>query len=177
MVSTSYLDFEAIKEAHPIEGVAERLGLELKQSGKQLRGPCPSGQGGARALVITPDKGVWYSFAKEQGGDVIALVQLVNDCSAKDAAAWIANEPLEKAAKPSNKSKSERGFRELDYLKPDHPAVEALGLSEIAEVVGIGYAPRGIMRGKVAVPIRTPDGTLLGYLGLTECVVPPKWYL
>lgn len=170
------LDFEKIKDGNPIEQVAERLGLELKKSNNQLRGPCPSGEGGERALVITPSKGVWYSFALEKGGDVIALVQLVNDCSAKDAAAWI--EPLEKTDKSPPKSKGERGFKPLDYLQHDHAAVEALGLDpEDAEALGMGYAPRGVMRGKVAIPIRTETGQLAGYLGITECVLPPKWNL
>lgn len=173
----SYIDFEEVKAANPIGDVAERLGLELKKSGYQLRGPCPSGEGGERALVITPNKGVWYSFALERGGDVLALVQLVNNCSTKEAAEFLSGTvPLEKR-KPPQQSKGERGFRPLDYLQPDHAAVEALGLDEIAETIGLGYAPRGIMKGKVAVPIRTDDGTLIGYIGIEEATVPPRWDL
>lgn len=177
MVS-KFLDFQTIKNEHPVEQVAERLGLELKKSGHQLRGRCPSGEGGERAFVITPNKGVWYSFAEEKGGDVIALVQFVNGCSAKEAAAWIAGDiPLEKPTGRPKQSEGERGFRPLDYLQPDHPAVEALGMSsEDAERLGMGYAPRGVLRGKVAIPIRTDDGTLAGYIGVTEVALPPRWH-
>jgi hypothetical protein len=31
---------------------------------------------------------------------------------------------------------------------------------------GIGYAPKGIMRGRVVFPLRLPDNTLVGYMGL-----------
>ena len=178
MVS-NYLDFEAVKAANPIAEVADRLGLGLKKAGHQLRGPCPSGEGGERAFVITPAKGVWYSFGLQQGGDVLTLVELVNGCSTKEAAHFLSGEavPLEKRQpRQSKQSAAERGFRPLDYLEPDHPAVEALGLEpEDAQQLGIGYAPRGVLRGTVAVPIRLEDGTLSGYIGITEAKLPPKW--
>jgi len=174
---STFIDFEEVKAANPIETVAERLGLELKKAGNQLRGPCPSGEGGERSLVVTPNKAVWYSFALEKGGDVLALVQLVNDCSAKEAAQYLSDTvPSEKAERSSPKREAERGFRPLDYLKADHPAVEALGMEpEDAEALGIGYAPRGTLRGTVAIPIRLEDGTLSGYIGITEAKLPPRW--
>lgn len=182
MVST-FIDFEEVKANNPIADVAERLGLALKKSNQQLRGRCPSGEGGERAFVITPAKGVWYSFALQQGGDVLALVQLVNECSAKEAAQFLVGStvPLEKRGeRPLKESAAAArgGFRPLDYLQPDHPAVEALGIApETAAALGWGYAPRGVLRGSVAVPIRTEDGTLAGYIGVQEVTLPPKWEL
>ncbi len=177
----SYIDFEAVKAANPIDQVAQTLGLELKKAGNALRGPCPSGEGGERALVITPSKGVWYSFALQKGGDVLALVQLINDCSAKEAAQFLSGPvPLEKTTRSSSEQGSEArgGFAPLDYLEADHPAVEAIGF-ELADAatLGIGYAPRGTMRGTVAIPVRRGDGTLAGYIGITEAKLPPKWTL
>lgn len=108
---------------------------------------------------------------------MLALVQLVNDCDVKEAAQFLAGkEPLEKAKEPTSERGAERGFRPLTYLEPDHAAVEALGLeAKDATSLGIGYAPRGILRGTVAVPIRTADGILAGYIGITEAKLPPKW--
>ncbi len=180
-MATQLLDFEQIKQDHPIEQVAERLGLNLKKSGAQLRGPCPSGEEGDRKFVITPAKGVWYSFALGKGGDVLALVQLVNDCSVKEAAQFLVGDtpPLEKPKGQSKKGAEARGgFRALDYLEYDHPAVETLGFDpEIAEQLGLGYAPRGVLKGKVAIPIRTEGGILAGYIGIEEAQLPPKWHL
>lgn len=173
-----YLDFAEIKERHPIEQVAERLGLQLKKSGNQLRGPCPSGAEGDRKFVITPSKGKWYSFAEETGGDVISLVAFVNNVSLKEAAAWIAGDtvPEKKRSERPSPEGTERGFRPLTYLEADHAAVEALGFDQAdAARLGIGYAPRGILRGTVAVPIRTEDGTLAGYIGITEATLPTEW--
>ncbi len=180
MVST-FIDFEAVKAANPIGDVAEQLGLNLKKTGYQLRGPCPSGEGGERGFVVTPAKGVWYSFGLQKGGDVLALVELVNDCSTKEAAHFLNGEtvpPERRRERQSKESAAERGFRPLDYLEADHPAVEALGMEpDDAAALGIGYAPRGVLRGTVAVPIRLTDGTLSGYIGITEAKLPPKWEL
>jgi hypothetical protein len=40
--------------------------------------------------------------------------------------------------------------------------------AEAATALGIGYAPRGMMSGLVAVPIRLEDGSLAEYIGITE---------
>ncbi|MEL6644088.1 MAG: CHC2 zinc finger domain-containing protein [Pseudomonadota bacterium] len=174
---STFIDFDEVKAANPIAEVAQRLGLKLKKAGSALRGPCPSGEGGERSLVITPAKEVWYSFGLNRGGDVLALVQLISDCSVKEAAQFLSgNVPLENAEKCSPERGGERGFAPLDYLESDHPAVEALGIeAEDAEALGLGYAPRGIMRGTIAVPIRRADGALVGYIGITEAKLPPKW--
>ena len=175
----SYQDFEQIKADNPIEQVAEKLGLTLKKANNQLRGECPSGEGGDRALVITPHKGLWYSFGLKRGGDCLALVELVNNCSTKEAATFLSGTaPLEKSKSSPKKTEARGGFRPLEYLEPDHPAVEALGMEpDTAEALGMGYAPRGILKGTVAVPIRTDTGQLAGYVGITEATLPPKWNL
>ena len=36
-----------------------------------------------------------------------------------------------------------------------------------AEAFGAGYAPKGIMRGRLAIPIHDRDGKLLAYCGRT----------
>lgn len=61
----------------------------------------------------------------------------------------------------------------LDYLLADHEAVQALGLSkEQAVRLGIGFAPKGIMRGRICFPLRDPEGKLLGYCGYAEGMEP-----
>ncbi len=173
----SYLDFEEIKNKFPIEAVAVRLGLALTPHNNQLRGPCPSGEGDKRSLVITPSKGVFFSFAKGIGGDVIRLVEFTKNISAKESAEWITSQTVPTVpAEEKREAKPRGGFKPLDYLEAEHPAVLALGFEpEIAGKLNIGYAPRGILKGTVAIPIRLEDGTLCGYIGITEATLPPDW--
>jgi hypothetical protein len=50
----------------------------------------------------------------------------------------------------------------------EHEALAALELSpDTLRAFGAGYAPKGIMRGKLAIPIHSRDGTLLAYCGRT----------
>lgn len=170
-----FLDFEQIKKDNDIVDVAKQLGLNLLKKQDQLRGRCPSGDGGDRGFVITPAKQAWYSFAAKKGGDVIALVSFVKGIPAKEAAHFLAGD-----TRPEKKQKSvqgdERGFKALDYLIADHEAVQALNLDTVdAERFGIGYAPRGVMRGHVAFPIRNASGELAGYVGVTKAKLPSAW--
>jgi len=47
----------------------------------------------------------------------------------------------------------------------------------IAEALGIGYAPKGMMKGYVAIPIRLPTGELTGYIEITEAKLPKEFHL
>lgn len=173
-----FVDFASIKQDYPIQEVATALGLELEERNGQLRGKCPSGEGDERGLVITPSKGLFFSFPQSKGGDCISLVSFVKDMSTKDSARWIVETLGGSSATTEENTEQGKGagLKELDYLQHDHPAVESLGFeSSDAKLFGIGYAPKGIMRGMVAVPIRIADGTLVGYIGITEARLPKSW--
>lgn len=176
----SFFNFDEIKANNPIDTVAERLGLNLSKSGSTLRGKCPVCESsGDRNLAITPTKGVYYCFTDGKGGDVIALVAHVKGIGVKEAAKWLNGAETTKERKSgSGKETSEPsgGFAPLTYLEHDHPAVAAIGLEpDDAERIGAGYAPRGVLRGNVVFPIRLTDGKLIGYIGVQDVKLPPKW--
>jgi DNA primase len=178
-----YIDFKELKARVSIADVAALLDLTLSDRNDELRGPCPHcREGGDRALIVTPAKQVFYCFAAEQGGDCIALVAHIKQCSMREAAIFIhtglragdghvhdgaghvpvkddtEHAPETAAAQPA--------LKPLSYLIYEHESVQALGLDEkTAEALGIGYAKKGIMRGRVAIPLRRHDGTLVGYCG------------
>lgn len=175
-MSGSYIDFETVKEQVKIEDAVSMLDLDLKPRNNQLRGPCPiCEKGGERALCVTPQKGKWYCFGCQTGGDVIALAAHLKGIHPKEAAHFLMG-TVPQENKPTEGPKSSEGFSPLDYLQPDHEAVEALGLDpEDAKKIGAGYAPRGVMRGQVAFPVRDETGKLLGYIGVQEAVLPKGW--
>lgn len=174
------IDFQQVKADNPIEKVAELLGLQLKKAGNTFRCPCPSGEGNDRGMVITPEKGVFYSFPKQKGGDCLALISFVKGCSPKEAAEWLVGDkqPEKKQSASSTKGgeKPSEGFSPLTYLDPQHEAVIALGFDpDDAAKLGIGFAPRGVLKGHVAVPVRNEDGSIAGYIGIDEAKLPPRW--
>jgi DNA primase len=178
----AYVNFAELKQRISIEKTVELLGLTIKQSGATFRGPCPAcGSGGDRSLVVTPAKGVWYCWAAHVGGDQIALTAHIRKCEPKDAAAWLDGGTVpsqkEMSGEPVSLNRDSSGLKPLE-LEHEHPAVEALGFSpDDAKALGIGYAPRGIMRGLVVVPVRLEDGKLAGYVGVEEIAkLPPRWH-
>lgn len=175
---STFIDFQDLKKSLAIEDAVPLLGLTLKPSGGQLRGACPACKaGGDRALVITPSKQVFYCFGASQGGDVIAFAAHIRSCSMKEAAEFLAgktrHDPVasgstgqarsEGLTVPENKK---AGLNPLTYLLAKHPAVQALGITpETCSHFGAGYAPKGIMRGRLAIPIHDGQGELLAYCG------------
>lgn len=187
-----FIDFTELKQRVSIETAASLLRLSLKPGNNQLRGPCPTcKEGGDRALVITPGKGAFYCFALKKGGDQIALAAHILDLSVKDAAQELASRAglgtntgtvstrnNSKSTVPESEGAKEgaRTFQALTYLEPEHDAVSAVGFdTDFAKAHGIGYAPKGILRGTVAIPFRDAEGNLLGYIGATELTLPPTF--
>jgi len=171
------VDFAELKTRINIEQTAQLLGLQLKQSGQAMRGPCPAcDSGGERAIVITPAKNVFFCFAAKEGGDLIALAAHIRKCDVKDAAKWLdgGNSTSREPTKPS----APATLAPLDYIEHEHPAVQALGFEpEDAKVLGIGYVGKGIMKGLVVIPVRLENGTLAGYVGVDEIAkLPPRWH-
>lgn len=201
MGNVPFLDFQAIKRSYSIEEIMEMTGLPWKKDGKSYRCECPVHKGGKRALAVTPDAlddkgdaGCFYCHAAETGGDRVALLAHVRDCkpygvfkelhearpiTKAEPSPAPATVPEEKAPEAGKEGKGGRGFRPLPYLANDDPAVLAIGIPpEIAKATGVGYAPRGLHRGRVAIPLRLADGAIVGYISIeanTVVQTPPQW--
>lgn len=99
--------------------------------------------------------------------------------SAKEAAAFLIGDSGTSSSTVPESGRGQEGGRTLTplaYLEPENEAVEAIGFSvEFAKKHGIGYSPKGLMRGTVAIPFRDEHGVLLGYLGIQEAVLLPDF--
>lgn len=174
---SSFIDFAALKERVTVEEAIPLLGLSLKNRNGQWRGPCPAcNSGGDRALVVTLAKNAFYCFAIKKGGDVIAFAAHIRDCNVKEAAAFLTgigeegessdSKTVSNTVPEERKKEDVRSLQPLAYLEPDHEDILALGLDEaICRQFEAGYAPKGIMRGRLAIPIHDPDGALVAYCG------------
>jgi DNA primase len=123
-----FIDFAELKTKVSIEQVLTMLQLNLKRQGRQLRGPCSvCKSGGDRALVVTPDKGVFYCFGCKSGGDMIELVARMRFYAGEDRVAragldiashfGINNSSPKRAVE---QQQSQGPLRPLDYLDPEH---------------------------------------------------------
>ena len=177
---SNYVDFQDLKARVNITDVLSLLGIVTKQHGLQLRACCPIHKGGdPRGFVVTPTKGVWYCFGGCGGGDMITLVAKVRGCEPKEAARFIAEGtgtssgnrtvPGNSNSSPQPKEERRRGFDPDAYLKgldPAHAALAPLGIAaETFRAWKAGYSTSGVNRGRLALPIASKDGAIVGYAG------------
>lgn len=195
MGNVPYLDFQAIKRSYSIEEIMTLTGLQWKKDGAGYRTACPVHKGGPRSLAVSPgakddkgDDGVFFCHAADVGGDRVALLAHVRDSKPyavfKELAEKRATAPAaqpEESQPAQEEGRGGRGFRPLPYLDCENPAVLALGIPpEIAKATGLGFAPRGLHRGRVAIPLRQADGAIVGYISIEATTVvqtPPQWNL
>ena len=173
------IDFAELKQRVSIAQAAEWLGLPVKKSGGHLRGPCPvCKDSGDRALVITPEKGLYYCFGKcRKGGDAISLAASVQGCGLREAAAFLAQKAggfasdNTRGGSPQPHKEKRQGFDTEAYAKtldPGHEALASLGLdAETLRAWKAGYALSGVNRGRLALPVSGRDGAIIGFFGRT----------
>jgi DNA primase len=83
--------------------------------------------------------------------DVIVAPKLVQSASSQPVGPVIINAPL--------------NF-ELKDLDPQHPYLRERGFQpETIAHFGLGYCNRGLMQGRIAIPLHNPDGEVVGYAG------------
>ena len=168
-------------------------GLHEKKPGK-LVGPCPihGGKNGT-SFNVDADKNVFHCFSECGGGNVLDLVMKIEGCTIRDAGEKLSDwfglsyerrkkggptpqsakhtSPKPAAAVHTSERNSADGAnppleRPLKDLNPDHPYLVQRGLTvPTIKLFGIGYCTRGLMRGRIAIPIHDEHGDLVAYAG------------
>lgn len=179
----AFIDFKELAARTSIEAMVHMLNLQMQQKNDQWRTTCPvCKRGGPRALSVNTTKGKFFCHGCDAHGDLISLVAHVRLQSqtpeAMHEAAKIIADYLGHSGTAHNVTVSHRApsprreapggpLRPLEYLEPEHEAVQALGVSPAtAKLFESGYAGKGVLRGRYAVPIKGRDGTLLAYVGI-----------
>jgi len=168
-------------------------GLHEKKPGR-LVGPCPihGGKNGT-SFNVDIEKNVFHCFSECGGGNVLDLVMKIEKCSIREAGEKLADwfdlkfersrrpgnlKPPKAVAQPATPTPSppprqtdgsapnpplERALKDLN---PDHPYLVTRGLTiPTIKAFEIGYCTRGLMRGRIAIPIHDQHGTLVAYAG------------
>lgn len=195
MSTGSYkVDFSEVKRSVHMEQIIQFLGLAgLKQRGpSQWKGACPFCRG-LNCFVVSNDggrdkTGAFNCFKCPAGGDQIELVSLVRGHPRRDGQGSLAaakelharfiakgedgvgRANRENTSNASPQPRRERqGFDPEAYAKtldPAHEALASLGLdAETLREWKAGYASSGVNRGRLALPVASRDGAILGFMG------------
>ncbi len=169
--------------------------LREKKAGKLVGAcPIHGGKNGT-SFNVDIEKNAFHCFSQCGGGNVLDLVMKLENCTIRDAgeklADWFgltferrkkdAAEKTVKSTKPAGRNagpdapKPKAGNetrvnplleRPLRDLNPDHPYLVSRGLTvPTIKTFGLGYCTRGLMRGRIAIPIHDEDGALVAYAG------------
>lgn len=197
-MSAAIVSFAAVKRAVRIEAVLDRYGLlaGLVLRGANLTGRCPfCSARSERAFRVSPEKNAWYCFGCKQGGNVLDFVARRENVTMRAAAVtldeWFGlglaprsesqeteRQPNSPAAAPEEVRANEPLTFALKTLDPANASVAALGLSAATvSHFGLGFCSKGLLKGRIAVPIRNRKGDLLAYAGLAADLAAADRYL
>jgi DNA primase len=175
-----WVSFSEIKKSVKLDGVLRSYGVDwLRPSGEQqYRGRCPIHQGqGTEVFHAHLGRNLFHCFACGAGGNVLDFVAAMEGCSTRDAAlrlqrstdgasvAWATEPERSKLVTKEREVNPPLGFR-LD-LDPAHPYLAGRGMdAATARYFGVGYCGRrGLMSGRIAIPIHNEDSRLVAYCG------------
>lgn len=194
-MATRWIDFAELKRQVSIGDVLARYGildgLREKKPGK-LVGACPihGGKNGTSFNVDT-GKNVFHCFSQCGGGNILDLVMKLEDCSIREAGEKLSDwfelsfdrrggiakiakrRPRSRKATDSHASGRSDASRvnppldrPLKGLNQNHPYLVERGLTvPTIKEFGIGHCTRGLMRGRIAIPIHDDQGDLVAYAG------------
>jgi hypothetical protein len=82
-----------------VEDEIDRRGVHLKRQGRELIGPCPA-CGGIDRFGVNVAKNIWHCRVCSRGGDVIDLVQHLDNCTFPEAVATLTGDATGRATDP-----------------------------------------------------------------------------
>jgi DNA primase len=172
------IDFEKIKRELSIERVLIEYGLmqNLKQNGSRLYGKCPIHNGdNPRAFNVSLDKNLWNCFTNCGGGTVIDLLMAIENVNSYEAGK-LGYEMLG-INKSENLKRNKKSLELNLILEDNHQYLKTRNIDpKTAKHFGIGYCKKGLMAGKIAIPIHDVDGNLMAYCGRAVDNAQPKYF-
>ena len=172
-------NYDRIKRELSIERVLQEYGMvqDLKRSGSRISGSCPiHGGDNPSAFNVSLEKNLWNCFTHCGGGTVIDLLMKIEGVRPGEAAR-LGYDMLgieDQDGQVSSTSPKPLNFKLT--LDPGHPYLEKRPIDiETARHFGIGYCEKGIMAGRIAIPIHDADGRLTAYCGRVVDDSKPKY--
>ena len=193
-MKTNWIDFKELRSKLSFEAVLKHYGVEVKRRGNQHHGYCPlpnhDGKRNSPSFSANLEKGIFQCFGCGAKGNLLDFAVLMENGNPKDGKTLrnvavelqkrfcleLGDAPKDKPAEkpqPKAEPKSELpvvvnaplGF-ELKELDAEHSYLLNRGFTpETIEHFGLGFCSRGLLKNRVAIPLRDHLGELIGYAG------------
>ena len=183
MPKSTFIDFRAVKREVTMVQVLEHYGLmsQMKQNGDSITGACPIHEGkNETAFRVSISKNCWNCFSQcGCGGNVLDFVAKKEKVSPEndtprreksDSRVRNKKESKHESAKPVEQEDEKGENKPLEFvlknLQPEHPYLTERGLSpETIQTFGLGFCQKGLLTGRIAIPIHNAKGELVAYAG------------
>jgi DNA primase len=186
---TEVVDFSTIKQAVSMERLLEHYGLMagLRRTRDGFRGVCPiHGGHNPTQFSVSTSRNAWVCFGDcGKGGSVLDFVACYERVTLHEAAQLI--QQWFGVLAPVNLSRGDKDVRAteaasgrqndlpneplpftLSDLDTMHPYLALRGLmTETIDAFGVGYCTKGLMAGRIAIPIHNAEGEIVAYAGRT----------
>jgi DNA primase len=198
MAIMEWVDFRLLKQTVTIVEVLEHYGIRLKRTGGDtLRGACPlpthSSDSSEASFIVDGRRNVWACHSQscvdarrgDIGGNILDFVCVMEACSVRSAGLLIQRwshpehrqRPMHASTlHPLGRANPELTFR-LTSIQSEHPYLQQRGVDPaLADRFGIGFYPgRGIMCGRIVIPIHNERGHLVAYAGRAVDRTNPRY--
>jgi DNA primase len=184
-----WVNFKELRSKIKFEDVLRHYGITVQKKGVQHQGFCPlpghEGNKRSPSFNVNLEKGIFHCFGCGAKGNVLEFAVLMKGGTPEDGDALrAAAVELQQLLLPDagDARKPGRGTQtpahslpvvvnhplnfELKDLDRAHPYLLGRGFTpEIVGHFGLGFCSRGMLKGRVAIPLHGKDGKLLGFGG------------
>src|SRR5437762_900296 len=198
-MATTWVDFKQLKADVAIEHVLAYYGVHLRRIGAtELRGRCPlpthTSSRSRDSFAVSMARNVWscrslscmQARGSRPGGNILDLVALMEGCSIRDAALrlheWSSAAPerfiVPRESRPEPIASENPPLRfALQYIDATHPYLTSRGVTpHTVRTFGLGfYMGKGLLRGRIVIPIHSQSGELIAYAGRAINGQEPKY--
>lgn len=180
------IDFRALKQRASFQIILDRYGLTRRGSGRRHFILCPLHQEREPSCLIDHGRNRFHCFGCGEHGSILDFVARLENCTVARAAEIVSERcgiaPRDEET-PGKEADAVRGVRKettstapaiphnppLQWrlqLDPSHPYLAVRGVRpDIIEQFGLGFCDRGMMRGRIGIPIHDEAGQLIAYAG------------
>ena len=188
---SAWIDFKALRASLGFEQVLRHYGVEIKRKGDQHQGFCPlpnhNGKKNSPSFSANLVKGIFQCFGCGAKGNVLDFAVLMEKLDPTSGANLrqvamklqerfnLATPKQKKPAEPQQAESPALALElpvvvnapldfELKRLDGSHPYFERRGLEpEIIARFGLGFCAKGMLTGRIAIPVHNVEDQLLGY--------------
>jgi DNA primase len=183
-----WIDFRELRAQLDFETVLKHFRVEVRRKGDQHLGFCPlpnhKGKRNSPSFSANLERGIFQCFGCGAKGNILEFVALMRNTNPTDGAA-LRKVALDLQKKFCNGAACEAEKAKEKETKPDLPAVVNAPLDfelknldvthpylpgrkftlETIVHFGLGFCKRGMLKDRIAIPLRDAEGSLVGYAG------------